>query len=63
MKRRRMRDKQMRKKSRVKMWAVLLVILLTAAGFSGCRSSQNDDSVPEVDEPDEDITLPAYEEE
>ena len=45
------------------MWAVLFVILLMAAGFSGCRSSQNDDSVPEVDEPDEDITLPAYEEE
>ena len=53
----------MGKKSRVRMWMVSLMVLLVAAGFSGCRSSQNDDSVPQVDEADEDLTLPAYEEE
>ena len=42
---------------------VSLMVLLMAAGFSGCKSSQNDDSVPQVDEADEDLTLPAYEEE
>ena len=63
MKRRRMRSKQMRKKSRVKIWMVYLMVLLVAAGFSACGSSQNDDSIPEVDEADEDLTLPAYEEE
>lgn len=44
------------------MWMVSLTVLLMAAGLSGCRSSQNDDSVPGVDETDEDLTLPAYEE-
>ena len=53
----------MRKKSRVKMWMVLFMVLLATAGFSGCRSSQNDDSIPEVDEADENLTLPAQEEE
>ena len=63
MKRRRMRNKKMRKKSRVKMWIVSLMVLLAIAGFSACGSSQNDDGIPEVDEADEDLTLPAYEEE
>ena len=63
LKRRRMRNKQMRKRSRMKMWMVYLWVLVMAAGFSACRPSQNDDSVPQVDEADEDLTLPAYEEE
>ena len=53
----------MRKRSRLKMWMVFLMMLLVAAGFSACGSLQNDDSIPEVDEADEDLTLPAYEEE
>ncbi|MBU5680029.1 hypothetical protein [Blautia sp. MSJ-9] len=53
----------MRKRSRMKMWMVYFMVLVIAAGFSACRSSQNDDSVPQVDEADEDLTLPAYEEE
>lgn len=42
---------------------VCFLMLLLTVGFSGCRASQNDDSVPQVDETDEDLTLPAYEEE
>ena len=50
-------------------WCVLvfgvgmLFCVVAAGSASACRSSQNDDSVPQVDEADEDLTLPAYEEE
>ena len=43
----------MAKKSRMKMCMVFFMVLLMVAGLSGCRSSQNYDSVPGVDEADE----------
>ena len=43
------------------MWMVSFMVLLMTAGFAACKTSKNNDSVPEVEEADENLTLPAYE--